>query len=174
MRIIIFSSSYGFIFVLVLCTAFVSEKQPWLLLSFLISLFIWIVSIIVYLYLLHQFTRLSKEEIQVGVISKSDENIAEYIVAYLLPFAFASISSFVDLIILLIVIFFIGLIILNTDMLYYNPILILFGYNYFEVEDITNTVKVNVIIKKNTLINIKHGFKLKMIHIDYDTYLGVM
>ena len=48
------------------------------------------------------------------------------------------------------------------------------GYNFFVVQDIDNNIEVKVIMKKNELKNVKTGFKLKMIHIDYDTYLGMV
>jgi hypothetical protein len=69
-----------------------------------------------------------------SVVSR-DGDAMSYIVTYLLPFLAVNFKEVGDVVSLAIVFFVIGLLYVNSNMIYTNPVLNIAGYHIFEVED---------------------------------------
>jgi len=90
----------------------------------------------------------------------------EYIITYIFPFLFMNFSDPSVLLSLLIMFFVIGYIYINSDLIYMNPMLNLFGYNIYKC----NTELRNItIISKRDIEEIK---KNKIIQLSDNVYLG--
>jgi hypothetical protein len=68
------------------------------------------------------------------VISR-DGDAMSYIVTYLLPFLAVKLNDPTDVVSLGIVLFVIGLLYVNSNMIHTNPVLNIVGYHIFEIED---------------------------------------
>lgn len=114
----------------------------------LIFLFLFFV-IICYLTLSIAKTKLTKNRIDVKSIKTADNNLTAFILSYFLPcidlLSKTSISIFVLIFIMLIIVF------ITKNTYFYNPLIKLFGYKYFEI---TTTKDVSyLMISKKRLIN---------------------
>jgi hypothetical protein len=84
-----------------------------------------------------------------SVVSR-DGDAMSYIVTYLLPFLAVNFKQVGDVVSLGIFIFVIGLLYVNTNMIYTNPALNLAGYHIFEVQDAEG--KTTALVCKRTYI----------------------
>jgi len=90
----------------------------------------------------------------------------EYIITYIFPFLFINFSDLSVLLALLVIFWVIGYIYINSDLIYMNPMLNLFGYNIYKghtgLGDIT-------IISKRDVEEIR---KNKIVQLSNNVYLG--
>lgn len=83
----------------------------------------------------HQARKLAPDRVAIASVISRDGDAMSYIVTYLLPFLVVNFKEVRDVISLGIVFFVIGLLYVNSNMIYTNPILNIAGYHIFEVED---------------------------------------
>jgi hypothetical protein len=94
-----------------------------------------IISVIVLFAFIATARKLASDKISVASVVSRDGDAMSYIVTYLLPFLAVKLSEFADVTSLGIVIFVIGLLYVNSNMIYTNPVLNIAGYHVFEIQD---------------------------------------
>lgn len=83
---------------------------------------------------LRKAQRLTPVPIAIKQVSTRSGETMSYLVSYLLPFLGVDLSQLNDAISMTILLVVIGIIYVNSHLIYINPVLNLFGFNLFEVE----------------------------------------
>ena len=96
----------------------------------LISLFLGICFL---LYLLNKHNQLAQDKIKVYEIENVTSESMTYIITYLVPFLSLNLNSTLNLYCIMLLIATIGVIYINSDMLYVNPLLNFWGYKTFKI-----------------------------------------
>lgn len=131
-KITLFLSSYNFLFLLLLIKYYN---------------FIWFYIIIIPLVLintlfLYFILKISKKRngtiIKVKEVKDSSSGSLSYLFSYILPFLSLSLIKLNDVIILILLFFFIGFIYVNSNMLQYNPTINLLGYKIYNIKSEKN------------------------------------
>lgn len=134
-----------------LIRGFSEIKLPHLLINY------WLLIIFILLFLLSWFLmylahkKLTKNHIEVKAIKSSDFNMSSFIISYFLPCTEFYKKDIIFIIAWIIIIFII--IVINKNSYFYNPLLKIFGYRYYEI-----TTKKDVsfiMISRKKLINSK-------------------
>ncbi|MCU1224677.1 MAG: hypothetical protein JWQ42_2770 [Edaphobacter sp.] len=87
-----------------------------------------------------------------------------YIVTYLLPFLAIKLSDSMDIASLGLLLFVVGILYVNSNLIHTNPILSIMGYHLFEIED--ENKKTTTLICKRSYV--KTGSKIRVVSIgDY-------
>lgn len=79
--------------------------------------------------------RLAPHGVDVKAVTSRDGDAMSYIVTYLLPFLDARFSGTKDTVSLAVVLFILGVLYVNSNMIYTNPVLNLIGFHIFDIED---------------------------------------
>ena len=95
-------------------------------------------------------------------VASRDADVMAYIVTYLIPFLGISISDPVDAVSLGIMLGLIAVVYVNSNLIYINPILGLFGYRLFEVE--TENGKISALVSRNDYV--KTGLPIAVVSLD--------
>jgi hypothetical protein len=143
-RILLFLSSY---FPLFLIFAIQNYK-----LYYTASLLLALIGLISILCLLWQFRTVQEfgpVTLRVDRVNSRDSDLMSYIVTYIVPFMAIRFDSFETLLSLVILFFMIAVIYVNSNMIFVNPMLSLFGYHIFEIE--SDGCSHSLITKKNHL-----------------------
>jgi hypothetical protein len=146
-RLILFLSSYAPLFVIIALRAWRDSRH----LAVGIAI-VAILSVIVLFVFLRTARKLSAEKVGISSISSRDGDAMSYIVTYLLPFLAVTLSDPTDVVSLCIVLFVIGLLYVNSNMIYTNPVLNVVGYHIFQVQD--SDGKTSALISKRSYIRI--------------------
>lgn len=85
------------------------------------------------LYLLNKHDQLTQDKIEVYEIENVTSESMTYIITYLVPFLSLNLNSTINLYCIILLIATIGIIYINSDMLYINPLLNSFGYRTFKI-----------------------------------------
>lgn len=85
------------------------------------------------LYLLKKHNEFAQDKIEVSEIENVTSESMTYIITYLIPFLSLNLNSTINLYCILLLIITIGIIYVNSDMLYINPLLNFFGYKTFKI-----------------------------------------
>lgn len=85
------------------------------------------------LYLLNKHNQLAQDKLEVYEIKNVTSESMTYIITYLVPFLSLNLSSATNLYCILVLIVTIGIIYINSDMLYINPLLNFFGCKTFKI-----------------------------------------
>jgi hypothetical protein len=101
---------------------------------------------------LRQARQLAGDKVSIASVVSRDGDTMSYIVTYLLPFLAVRFNEIGDAISLAIVFFVIGLLYVNSNMIYTNPVLNIAGYHIFEVQD--RDGKTTALICKRTYIRV--------------------
>lgn len=148
-------SIIGFLFC---CVKIIIHPTTVLLISLLVGIYFLI-------YLLIKHNDLVQDKIKISKIENVTSESMTYIITYLVPFLSLKLHSVIDLYCIIILIMTIGIIYINSDMLYINPLLHFFGYRTFKIsgEILNNKKKVENMflitprkisnINKNNIIN---------------------
>lgn len=98
-------------------------------------------------------TKINPDSHRVEAVQVKNEQVLGYLATYILPFLSFNLEKANDQIALLIIFISIGILYIKADLLYINPILMLLGYNIYEVtfED----GKTRILITKKTQYDIK-------------------
>jgi hypothetical protein len=94
-----------------------------------------VLSVIVLFAFLHTVRKLAAGKATVSSVISRDGDVMSYIVTYLLPFLAVRLSDPTDVVSLGIVLFVIGLLYVNSNMIHTNPMLNIVGYHIFQIED---------------------------------------
>ena len=85
------------------------------------------------LYLLNKHNQLTHDKIEIYKIENVTSESMTYIITYLVPFLSLNLNSTINLYCIMVLIATIGIIYINSDMLYINPLLNSFGYRTFKI-----------------------------------------
>lgn len=129
-RLILFLSSYAPLFLIVAMRGWHENR------GFAIGLVVVAaLSVLVLFAFLHTVRTLSADKVIVSSVISRDGDAMSYIVTYLLPFLAVRLGDLTDVMSLGVVLFVIGLLYVNSNMIYTNPLLNIVGYHIFEIED---------------------------------------
>jgi drug/metabolite transporter (DMT)-like permease len=158
-RLILFLSSYAPLFLIIAMRGWRDSKH----LAIGIAV-VAVLSVIVLFIFLRSAQRLSAGKISISSVISRDGDAMSYIVTYLLPFLAVKLNDPTDAISLGIVLFVIGLLYVNSNMIHTNPILNIVGYHIFEIED--SDEKTTALICNRSYV--RNGSELSVISIgDY-------
>jgi hypothetical protein len=129
-RLILFLSSYAPLFLIIAMRGW--HDSRYLALGFAA---VAVISIVVLFVFFHSAQKLASDKIQISSVVSRDGDAMSYIVTYLLPFLAVKLSDVADIASLGIVLFVIGLLYVNSNMIYTNPVLNMAGYHIFEIQD---------------------------------------
>jgi hypothetical protein len=129
-RLVLFLSSYVPLFLILGIRSWAENRKLAIALTA-----VTIVSILVLCAFLRQVRTLAADKVSVASVISRDGDAMSYIVTYLLPFLAVNFNAVGDVISLAIVFFVIGLLYVNSNMIYTNPVLNLSGFHIFEIED---------------------------------------
>ena len=93
------------------------------------------VSVLILCIFIAQAKKLAAMRIAIGTVRSKDGDVMSYIVTYLLPFVAVKLDDPKDVASLGVLLFVVGLLYVNSNMIYTNPVLNIAGYHVFEVED---------------------------------------
>lgn len=84
--------------------------------------------------------KLAPAKVAFGSVKSKDGDVMSYIVTYLLPFVAVKLGDPKDVVSLGVLLFVVGLLYVNSNMIYTNPALNIVGYHIYEVEDLNGKV----------------------------------
>lgn len=93
-------------------------------------------------------TKINPDNREVINITPKNDQVLSYLVSYLLPFIGFDLTQSNEFIALVIIFLTIGVLYVKADLIYINPLLMLFGFNIYEVQ-FKNNVKRILISKKD-------------------------
>lgn len=85
------------------------------------------------LYLLNKHKQLTQDKIEIFEIENVTSESMTYIITYLVPFLSLNLNSTINLYCIIVLVVTIGIIYINSDMLYINPLLNMLGYKTFKI-----------------------------------------
>lgn len=156
-RILLFLSSYAPLFVIFGIRSFFSQHWEWG--GTFIALAV--LAIVILLVYLQKAQTLNPQPVITERVSTRSGETMSYIVSYLLPFLGVDFSKLNDAISMVILFLVIGIIYVNSNLIYINPVLNSFGFNLFEIE--TDNGKVCSLISKRTYL--KKGTQLSVVNL---------
>ena len=83
----------------------------------------------------------------INIVSKNDQ-VLSYLVSYLLPFIGFDLTQSNEFVALIIIFLTIGVLYIKADLIYINPLLLLFGFNIYEAQFINGSKRI-LISRKN-------------------------
>jgi len=129
-RVILFLSSYAPLFAILAVRS--RLQSPYVSIGFAA---VAVGSVLVLALFVGQTQTLAGDKVIIASVVSRDGDAMSYIVTYLLPFLAVKLNQVDDVISLAIVFLVIGLLYVNSNMIYTNPILNIAGYHIFEVQD---------------------------------------
>lgn len=144
-RLILFLSSYAPLFLILAVRSWVQNR-------YVSAGFagVAIISMLVLAAFLRQARTLGADKVMIASVISRDGDAMSYIVTYLLPFLAVKLNEADDVISLAIVFLVIGVLYVNSNMIYTNPVLNIAGYHIFEVQD--EEGKTTALICKRTYV----------------------
>jgi hypothetical protein len=130
---LLFLSAYSPVFLLLGLRAY--DRACAIVILSLILLGLAAAGIVVFLLVAH---RSQKQRMTVVTVEQRDGDLAGFLVAYLLPFVGVLASDWRDVLAISLFICFIGLVYVNSRMVYVNPLLALFGYHLILIRATTD------------------------------------
>ncbi|MBM7556839.1 hypothetical protein JOC47_001690 [Halanaerobacter jeridensis] len=162
MKLILFFSSYAPLF-LIFSIKNSFDSNAINLILIVVSIF----SIIVLWVFIYSYTKIESDYINIEEVNPRDGEATSYIVTYIIPFLSMDLTTFEDKSSLLILFLVLGIIYINSNMIYINPLLNLAGYHIFETKDKSgNTL---ILISRSKFISA--GNRIKAIKISSNVYL---
>lgn len=120
-----FLSSYAFLF---LALAIKNYQQKTVFILLVLASFIGVLATF-----FMTSTRINPDEAKVTNIHTKNEQVAGYLVTYVLPFLGFDFENKSDQLALLVIFIIICILYIRADLIYINPTLLLLGYNIFDV-----------------------------------------
>jgi len=84
-------------------------------------------------------------------VQRKDSEVMSYIVTYIIPFIGLDLSIFANLFSLCLFFLMLMIIYINTNLIHINPMMNIFGYHIYEIENISGTIQ-TIISKKARLV----------------------
>jgi hypothetical protein len=128
-RVVLFLSSYTPLFLIM---AVKYGEAHWYFA--LVMVLLGGVSVALLLFYLKRSSKLAIDRVTVEKISGKDTEAMSYIVTYLIPFLDIKIDELSSSIALLLLFFVVGVLYINSNLIYINPTLNLLKYHLFEIE----------------------------------------
>jgi hypothetical protein len=129
-RLILFLSSYAPLFLIIAMRGWHESRH-----LAVVPAIVAVLSVVVLFVFLRTAQQLSADKVSVSSVISRDGDAMSYIVTYLLPFLAVKLNDPTDVVSLGIVLFVIGLLYVNSNMIHTNPVLNIVGYHIFEIED---------------------------------------
>lgn len=120
-----------------------------------------------YVFIKRLLPRKNPIRIDIASVAPKDNEAMNYFVFYLFPFLGIDISKTVGVISLVLLILTLGALYVNSNMIYINPILSLFGYSFFEVR--TEEGKIYGVISTEDYISDRESIRIR----PYDNHLAL-
>ncbi len=140
-------------------------KTPWFSYTLLVLVFLSNLTLIL---LLKDSRRVQPKIHVVRKAATRNSEALNYIVTYIIPFLSFDSSNTIDILSLLILLFVMAIIYVNSHLLYTNPMLSIIGYKIFKVQ--TDAQCSMVLISKKERMK---PMKIKGVHLTDDIYLEV-
>jgi len=129
-RLILFLSSYAPLFLIIAMRGWRDSRGLAIGLAAVA-----LISVVVLFVFLHNVRKLTADKVAIPSVISRDGDAMSYIVTYLLPFLAVKLNDVTDVASLGMVLFVIGLLYVNSNMIYTNPVLNIAGYHVFEIQD---------------------------------------
>lgn len=129
-RLILFLSSYAPLFLIIAVRGW-HESKPLATGLAVVA----VLSVVVLFTYLGVVRSLSSGKVGITSVISRDGDAMSYIVTYLLPFLGVKLNDITDVVSLGVVLFVIGLLYVNSNMIHTNPVLNIVGFHIFEIED---------------------------------------
>lgn len=120
-----------------------------------------------YIFIKRLLPRKNSIRVNITSVTPKDNEAMNYFVFYLFPFLGIDLSEIVGAISLILLVLTLGVLYVNSNMIYTNPILLLFGYSFFEVR--TDEGKVYGVISTKDYISDLDNIQIK----PYDNHLAL-
>ena len=146
-KILFFISAYSPLFVILAIRN--ADYSSWLNPNNYVSLFLIIVSLISLFFIkffLNKQKNIQPEQFEIVDIEDKTGELSTYLLTYLVPFLTINLHSKRDMLSLIIFIYIIGLIYVNSNMIYINPIIMFFKHKILELKVKKDGVEKNIII----------------------------
>lgn len=99
-------------------------------------------------------TKINPDNRKVVDIVSKNEQVLSYLVFCLLPFIGFDLTDSNEFLALIIILLTIGILYIKADLIYINPLLMLFGYNIYEVRFPNNSKRILISTKSANEINL--------------------
>jgi drug/metabolite transporter (DMT)-like permease len=129
-RLILFLSSYAPLFLIIAVRGWKDSRS--LAIGLAVAA---VLSVVILFVFLRMAQKLAPGKVAVSSVISRDGDAMSYIVTYLLPFLAVKLNDPTDVFSLGVVLFVIGLLYVNSNMIHTNPVLNIAGYHIFEIED---------------------------------------
>jgi hypothetical protein len=129
-RLILFLSSYAPLFLIIAVRGWKDSRS--LAIGLAVAA---VLSVVILFVFLRMAQNLAPGKVAVSSVISRDGDAMSYIVTYLLPFLAVKLNDPTDVFSLGVVLFVIGLLYVNSNMIHTNPVLNIAGYHIFEIED---------------------------------------
>jgi len=129
-RWLLFFSSY-IPLMLVFCVLLVAKQPFWALGVFIFALLVFAVMLIYFFRLAPKVT--ADAPVKVRELHARDSDAMSYMATYLLPFVVYPLEGWQQILALAIVVFVLGYVYVNSNMIYINPMLNLAGFHLYDV-----------------------------------------
>lgn len=158
-RLVLFLSSYAPLFLILAVRNWSHARR--VSLGFVV---VALVSVLLLVAFLKQAKSLARDKVTIASVVARDGDAMSYIVTYLLPFLAVNLSDANDVVSLALVFVVIGLLYVNSNLIYTNPVLNVARYHIFEVQD--EDGKTSALISKRSYI--RTGSELEVVSLgDY-------
>jgi hypothetical protein len=158
-RLMLFLSSYAPLFMIIAMRAWNDNRRVAIGCLATSAL-----SLLVLFLFLRAAQSIAASKISIASVKSRDGDVMSYIVTYLLPFLAVKLGDPKDVMSLGLLLLVVGLLYVNSNMIYTNPALNIAGYHIFEVED--GDGKVSALLCKRSYV--RNGSELHVISIgDY-------
>ena len=160
-RIMLFISSY-FPLALIFCIFLLDKQRPWSIGEHtwaLVSLLIGLTGLLcLYLYFRWIAPRRPVFHERIATLERRDGDVMSYIASYLIPFVAFPLDNWQQVATILIFLAVLMVIYVNSNMIYINPMLNLFGYHLYEVTLAQNETSFYLISRHRVARNEMVGF----------------
>jgi hypothetical protein len=120
----------------------------------LFSFFIGLIGFLGLLIFLKKLKKITPISYIVDSINKKDNESISYIVTYIIPFLSIPLTGWQPIVAIIIFLFIVGTLYVNSDMIHINPVLNLLGFHLYEITSQNNTYFIlsKIKIRKNEII----------------------
>ncbi len=146
-RLILFLSSYAPLFLIIAVRGWKDSRNIAIGLAAVA-----VISVVILFAFLWLAEKLAPGKVAVSSVISRDGDAMSYIVTYLLPFLAVKLNDPTDVFSLGVVLFVIGLLYVNSNMIHTNPALNIAGYHIFEIED--SNGKTTALICKRSYVRV--------------------
>jgi len=129
-----------------------------------LMLVLFLIPNVVLIFLISRCKRFTPERKQINQVAYKNSDILNYIATYLIPFFSFKTDKLSDFIAFILLLAILSLVYINANVFYINPVLIMCGYNVFQVNE------QSVLITKGKPIT---GSSMNFYKMENNVYLGV-